>query len=76
MPLEVSTKMLQNILVTVAGVKEEVRDDLVLTKEELKTLVLRFKDLSEPEKQELYEYVKMMQVKDPELVQGVRNEIR
>ena len=41
--------MLQNILATVAGVKEEVSDDLVLTKEELKTLVLRFKDLSEPE---------------------------
>ena len=68
--------MLQNILTSVAGVKEDTSDPLVLTKEELKTLVLKFKELSEPEKQELFEYVKMMQVKDPELIKNVRNELR
>jgi hypothetical protein len=46
--------MLQNILTSVAGVMEDTSDALVLTKEELKTLVLKFKDLSEPEKQELF----------------------
>lgn len=75
-PVEVSTKMLQNILTSVAGVKDDTSDALVLTKEELKTLVLKFKDLCEPEKQELFEYVKMMQVKDPEMIKSIRNELR
>jgi len=74
-PVEVSTKMLQNILTSVKGVKEGTSDALVLTKEELKTLVLKFKELSEPEKQELFEYVKMMQVKDPQMIKNVRNEL-
>ena len=68
--------MLQNILTSVAGVKEDTSEVLVLTKEELKTLVLKFKDLCEPEKQELFEYVKMMQVKDPEMIKSIRNELR
>ena len=68
--------MLQNILTSVAGVKEDTSEVLILTKEELKTLVLKFKDLSEPEKQELFEYVKMMQVKDPEMIKSIRNELR
>jgi hypothetical protein len=75
-PVVVSTKMLQNILTSVAGVKEDTSEVLVLTKEELKTLVLKFKDLSEPEKQELFEYVKMMQVKDPEMIKSIRNDLR
>ena len=68
--------MLQNILTSVAGVEDDTSDALVLTKEELKTLVLKFKDLCEPEKQELFEYVKMMQVKDPEMIKSIRNELR
>ena len=68
--------MLQNILTSVVGVKEDMSDAFVATKEELKTLVLKFKELSEPEKQELFECVKMIQVKDPELIKNVRNELR
>ena len=51
-------------------------DDALFTKEELKSLVLRFKDLSQDEKHELLEYVKLMEVIDPELIKSVRNETR
>ena len=42
----------------------------------MKTLVLKLHELSEPEKQELYDYVKVMQVKNPEMIKWVRNETR
>jgi len=78
--LDVSTAMLQNILATVSNptsVKEEIQGQgLDLTREELKTLVLKLHELTEPEKQELFDYVKVMQVRNPEMIKWVRNETR
>ena len=37
--------------------------------------MLKFKDLSEEEKNELFEYVKLLEVKNPQLVKSVREEI-
>ena len=68
--------MLQNILSTVSSVEDESKQSPYLNKDELKTLVLKFKELSEPEKQELFDYVKIMQVKDPEMIKWVRDETR
>ena len=73
---QVSTQMLKNILKTVAvcSTTDETKDE-VFTKEELVTLVSKFKDLSEEEKNELFEYVKLLEVKNPQLVKSVREEI-
>ena len=74
--------MLQQILASVSSVssvaivQDEAKQALDLTKEELKTLVLKFSELSDPEKQELFDYVKLLQVKDPEIIKWVRNETR
>ena len=71
--VQVSTKMLKSILKTVAGGSNEVDTEHELfTKDELITLVSRFKDLNDDEKKELFEYVKMLQEKNPQLVRSVR----
>ena len=53
---------------------DETKDE-ILTKDELVTLVSRFKDLCGEEKQELYEYMKLLEVKNPQLVDSVREEV-
>jgi len=75
-PVQVSTQMLKNILKTVEGgySTDETKDE-ILTKDELVTLVSRFKDLCGEEKQELYEYMKLLEVKNPQLVDSVREEV-
>jgi len=71
--VQVSTKMLKSILKTVAGGSNEVDTEHELfTKDELITLVSRYKDLNDDEKKELFEYVKMLQEKNPQLVRSVR----
>jgi len=71
--VQVSTKMLKSILKTVAGGSNEVdTENELFTKDELITLVLRYKDLNDDEKKELFEYVKMLQEKNPQLVRSVR----
>jgi hypothetical protein len=44
----------------------------VLAIEALKTIVLKFKDLNESEKQEVLEYVKVREVKDSEKMKLLR----
>ena len=72
----VSTQMLKNILKTVAGcsTSEESKDE-VFTKDELVILVSRFKHLGDDEKNELFEYVKLLEVRNPHLVRSVREEV-
>jgi len=74
--VQVSTQMLRNILKTVEGgpIIDETKDE-IFTKDELVTLVSRFKDLCGEEKQELFEYMKLLEVKNPELVKNVREEV-
>ena len=66
----------QNVLKIVVGSStgDENKKE-VLTKEELVSLASRFKDLCENEKKELLEYVKSIQVKNPQLVKSVRDEV-
>merc|ERR1712083_53664 len=73
---QVSTQMLRNILKTVEGgpIIDETEDE-IFTKDELVTLVSRFKDLCGEEKQELFEYMKLLEVKNLELVKSVREEL-
>merc|ERR1712013_341848 len=72
----VSTQMLKNILKTVAGcsASDESKDE-VFTKDELVILVSRFKDLGDDEKNELFEYVKLLEIRNPQLVRSVREEV-
>jgi len=74
--VQVSTQMLKNILKTVEGGRttDETKDE-IFTKDELVTLVSRFKDLCGEEKQELFEYMKLLEVKNPKLVDSVREEV-
>ena len=53
----------------------KVNKDEVFTKDELVILVSRFKDLGDDEKHELFEYVKLLEVRNPELVRSVREEV-
>ena len=71
-----STQKLMNIMKIVSGAStaDETNDE-VFTKNELTTLVSRFKDLCEDEKKELLEYVKSLEVKNPQLVKSVRSEM-
>eukprot|EP00092_Neocalanus_flemingeri_P041896 GFUD01045630.1.p1 GENE.GFUD01045630.1~~GFUD01045630.1.p1 ORF type:complete len:452 (-),score=122.32 GFUD01045630.1:52-1407(-) len=74
-----STNMLRKILTSVSKsefVDDKPKQELELTKEELKTLVLKFKELSEPEKEELFDYIKRMQLKNPKMIKWVREETR
>merc|ERR1719481_2484344 len=71
--VHISTKMLKSILKTVVGGSNEVDiENELFTKDELITLVSRYKDLNDDEKKELFEYVKMLQEKNPKLVRSVR----
>jgi len=74
--VQVSTQMLKNILKTVEGGRttDETKDE-IFTKDELVTLVSRFKDLCGEEKQELFEYMKLLEVKNPQLVDSVREQV-
>jgi len=74
--VQVSTQMLKNILKTVEGgpTTDETKDE-IFTKDELVTLVSRFKDLCGEEKQELFEYMKLLEMKNPRLVESVREEV-
>jgi len=66
----------QNIkkFVAEASTVDETSDE-VITKDELISLATRFKDLCEDEKKELLEYVKSLEVKNPQLVKSVRSEV-
>merc|ERR1712179_425189 len=73
---QVSTQMLKNILKTVEGEpSNDETKDAIFTKDELVILVSRFKDLCGKEKQELFEYMKFLEVKNPQLVNSVREEV-
>jgi len=74
--VQVSTQMLRNILKTVEGgsIIDETKDE-IFTKDELVTLVSRFKDLCGEEKQELFEYMKLLEVKNPQLMNSVKEEV-
>jgi len=73
---QVSTQMLKNILKTVEGEpSNDETKDAIFTKDELVILVSRFKDLCGKEKQELFDYMKFLEVENPQLVNSVREEV-
>jgi len=52
--------------------QDNIKDEL-LTKDELISLLSRFKELNEGKKKEVIEYLKRLKVKNPELVKSVRD---